>query len=90
MTGLAGGRLLMSIHPTWQKALLEGQVARERLIDEPIPSSVLDKLLRVPDFARAYEPAGLSEKEMVSYGLTQRTLAQFIDGGWKLLEQFQP
>jgi transaldolase len=90
MTGLAGGRLLMSIHPTWQKALLEGQVAREKQIDEPIPAPVLQKLLRVPDFARAYEPAGLSEKEMISYGLTQRTLAQFTDGGWKLLEQFQP
>jgi transaldolase len=51
MTGLAGGRLLMSIHPTQQKNLLEGSVAREKRIDEPIPSSVLEKLRRVPDSA---------------------------------------
>jgi transaldolase len=89
MTGLAGGNLIMSIHPTCQKSLLAGPAVREKLIDEPIPSAVQEKLLSVPEFMRAFEPNGLSEKEMISFGLTQRTLAQFTDGGWKLLEQFQ-
>ena len=43
-----------------------------------------------PSSSRAYGPEGLSEKEMVSYGVTQRTLSQFIESGWKLLEQFTP
>jgi hypothetical protein len=43
----------------------------------------------MPEFVKAYTPQGLSEKEMVTFGLTQRTLAQFIETGWKLLEQFQ-
>jgi transaldolase len=90
MTNLAGGNLIMSIHPTWQKALLAGPVDRGRHIDEPIPASVQAKLDRVNEFVRAYEPDGLSEHEMVSYGVTQRTLSQFVESGWKLLEQFSP
>ena len=75
--------------PTYQKSLLEGPCREER-IDEPIPAAIQAKLERVPEFVRAYEPKGLSEKEMVSYGVTQRTLSQFIESGWKLLEQFTP
>jgi transaldolase len=89
MTGLAGGNLIMSIHPTYQKSLLAGPVVREKLIDEQIPAAIQKKLERMPEFVKAYTPQGLSEKEMVTFGLTQRTLAQFIETGWKLLEQFQ-
>jgi transaldolase len=90
MTGLAGGDLVMSIHPTYQKTLLEGPAERALGIDEPIPAAIQAKLERVPEFVRAFEPDGLSGKEMVSYGVTQRTLSQFIESGWKLLEQFTP
>lgn len=90
MTGLAGGGLVMSIHPAWQKALLEPGVERAPRIDEPVPDAVIAKLARVPEFRRAYEPDGLAEDEMLSYGVTQRTVSQFIESGWKLLEQFRP
>jgi transaldolase len=90
MTNLAGGGLVMSIHPTCQAALLEGSVQRALRVDEPVPAGVLANLERVPEFAKAYEPEGLSEKQMVSYGVTQRTVSQFIESGWKLLEQFAP
>jgi transaldolase len=89
MTGLAGGDLVMSIHPTYQKSLLEEPVERVEKIDEPIPPAVQEKLYRVPEFRKAYDPQGLSEKEMVAFGVTQRTLAQFVETGWKPLEQFQ-
>ena len=89
VTGLAGGKLVMSIHPTYQKSLQAGPVVFERLISEQIPTAVQDKLNRLPEFARAYEPQGLSDKEMITFGPTQRTLAQFTEAGWKLLEQFQ-
>jgi transaldolase len=90
MTGLAGGSLTMSIHPAWQKGLLASPVAREEHIDEPVPAAVEAKLERIAEFRRAYEPDGLSEQEMVGYGLTQRTLSQFVESGWKQLEQFAP
>jgi transaldolase len=90
MSGLAGGDLVMSIHPTYQKTLLEGPAERALHIDEPIPPAIQARLDRVSEFVRAYEPDGLSDKELVSYGVTQRTLSQFIESGWKLLEQFTP
>jgi transaldolase len=90
MTDLAGGDLVMSIHPTYQKTLLEGPAQRALHIDEPVPAAILAKLQRVPEFVRAYEPDGLSEKEMLTYGVTQRTISQFIESGWKPLEQFTP
>jgi len=90
MTNLAGAGLVMSIHPTYQNALLEDGVERVQRIDEPVPAPILAKLERVPEFVKAYEPDGLCGKDMVSYGVTQRTLSQFIESGWKQLEQFAP
>jgi len=29
-------------------------------------------------------------EEFVSFGVTQRTLGQFYDAGWKLMETFKP
>ena len=89
MTGLAGGELTMSIHPTYQKTLLEEPVERVERIDEAIPAAVLEKLCGVPEFRKAYDRDGLSEKELVTFGVTQRTLASFTETGWKPLEQFQ-
>jgi len=89
LAGLAGGDLVMSIHPTYQKSLLEEPVERVEKIDEPIPPAVQEKLYRVPEFRKAYDPQGLSKKEMVAFGVTPRTLAQFVETGWKPLEQFQ-
>ena len=89
MIGLAGGNLIMSIHPTYQKSLQLGPVVFEKQIAEPVPQAILEKLNRVPEFMRAYSPQGLSEKEMITFGPTQRTLSQFIDSGWKSLQEFQ-
>jgi transaldolase len=88
MTELAGGKLIMSIAPAYQKSLLAGPVALEERIDEQIPSAVASKLRLQPEFNKAFGPDGMSEKELISFGPTQRTLSQFVESGWKLLEQF--
>jgi transaldolase len=89
MTGLAGGALTMSIHPSIQKTLLEEKAERTEGIDVPIPPAVQEKLYRSPEFRKAFEKDGLSEKELISFGVTQKTLAQFTETGWRPLEQFQ-
>jgi hypothetical protein len=43
----------------------------------------------MPEFVRAYEPDGMQSEEFVSFGATQRTLAQFCDVGWRLLENIK-
>jgi transaldolase len=89
ITELAGGKLVVSVHPTWQRSLLCGAVALEERIEREVPRDVVEKLERHPEFAKAYGVEGLSENELLTFGLTQRTLSQFIESGWKLLEQFR-
>jgi transaldolase len=89
MTELAGADLIMSIHPKYQASLLDGTVARKPGIDNPIPAHVQGKLMRLPEFRKGFERDGMQENELIAFGLTQRTLAQFTDTGWRLLELFQ-
>ena len=53
-----------------------------------IRDSVVERLEKIPDFVRAYEPDGLSPEEFMTFGLTQRTLSQFSEVGWKPLETY--
>lgn len=89
MTELAGAELAMSIHPSIQAQLLAPGVPREERIHRPIAADVIQRLQTIPDFVRAYEPDGMKEEEFITYGVTQRTLSQFIEAGWALLESFK-
>jgi transaldolase len=88
MSGLAGGRLVMSVHPKIQALLSGPGVARENGIDQEIDARVIRDLRQIPDFARAYEPDGMKPEEFISFGLTQRTISSFIEAGWGMLESF--
>jgi transaldolase len=88
MTELAGARLLMSIHPQYQVLLLKPGVPREERIDRPVAPEAIDRLRQMPEFVRAYEPDGMAPEEFVAYGVTQRTLSQFNEAGWALLQSF--
>jgi len=86
MTELAGAEMVMSIAPNIQAKLLEPGVPREHRIDRPVPADVLRRLQTIPEFVRAYEPDGMAPEEFITFGPTQRTLAQFTDAGWLLIE----
>jgi transaldolase len=85
LTELAGADLLMSIHPAYQEVLVSQDFAHELRIDRPIPEDVVRRLEQIPDFARAYDPDGMMPSEFLGFGLSQRTLGQFIES-WKQLE----
>jgi transaldolase len=85
MTELAGARLIMSIHPRYQALLLEPGVPREQRIDRPVDPRKIARLQGVPEFVRAYEPAGMRPEDFITYGVTQRTLTQFSHAGWLML-----
>jgi transaldolase len=89
MTELAGAEVIMSIFPSVQEMLLTGDLPREERIDQEIPADVIERLSQIPDFVRAYEPDGMKPTEFVTYGVTQRTLSQFIEAGWRLMENFK-
>jgi transaldolase len=86
MTELAGADLLMSIHPTYQEILVSQEYPRVTRIDCAVPLDVIERLQQIPDFVRAYEPAGMPPSDFAAFGLTQRTLSQFTEIGWKPLE----
>ncbi len=88
MTELAGGDLIMSVHPKNQGQLLQPGVPLEMRIDNPVPPAVIDRLCTLREFVRAFEPDGMAPVDFVSYGVTQRTLSQFVEAGWTLLETF--
>ena len=89
MTELAGAELIMSIAPPYQEILLSEHLPCEERIDLEIPSDVLERLSTLPEFMRAYEPHGMTPQEFITYGVTQKTLSQFYEIGWKRLENFQ-
>lgn len=84
--GLAGGKLILSVHPKIQSILRQSDVSREPGIDAPIPAEVIRRLMTLPEFVRAYEPEGMAPEEFFTFGLTQRTLTQFSEAGWSLLK----
>ncbi len=86
MTELAGAEMVMSIAPGIQAKLLEPGLPRECRIDEPIAPDVLRRLRSLPEFVKAYEPEGMAPEDFIAFGPTQRTLAQFTDAGWLLIE----
>ena len=86
MTELAGATMVMSIAPNVQAQLLEPGVPRECRIGNPVSADAIQRLRTIPDFVKAYEPEGMAPEEFLTYGLTQRTLTQFSEAGWNLLE----
>jgi transaldolase len=86
LTELAGADAVMSIHPNYQRPFVTEDFPREARIDKPIEDETLGRLHELPDFVRAYEVDGLTPSEFVSFGATQRTLSQFVESGWKELE----
>ena len=88
MTELAGAEIIMSIAPPYQEMLLSEELPNAERIEAEIDSEVIERLSTLPEFVRAYEPDGMKPEEFIGYGVTQKTLAQFYEGGWKLLENF--
>ncbi len=84
---LAGADLILSVHPSWQKVFLKSDIPFEERIDREIEDSVIERLMEVPEFVRAYEQEGMAPQDFISYGAVQKTLTQFIEAGWRVLEE---
>ena len=90
MTPLAGAELIMSIHPRQQEMLLAPEVPRDAAgIETPLDARRIGRLSKMPEFLRAYEPEGMKPEEFITFGVTQRTLAEFAYNGYRLLETLE-
>jgi transaldolase len=89
VTEISGGLFEMTIHPKIQDLLIEadrkGEIKREKRIGAPVDDAAVERVARaLPEFARAYEPEGLSIDEFDAYGGVTMTLNGF-DKGWQQL-----
>jgi len=87
-TSLSGAEMSMSISENIQKSLREEPEPFVEHISDPVSADVINRLVRIPEFVRAYEPDGLKPEEFISYGLSQRTLSQFVDAGWAPIREY--
>jgi len=86
LTELAGADRLMSIHPSSQEVFVSQDHPHEERIDVPVSGDVIERLCQMPEFVRSYEPDGMAPNDFIGFGATQRTLSQFSEVGWKLME----
>jgi transaldolase len=76
---LIGGDIVLTIPYKWQRLFNASDIEVRERFDEPVPEAAVAELAaKVPDFARAYEPDGLSVDEFDDFGATRRTLRGFI------------
>jgi transaldolase len=89
LTELAGADLIMSIAPGFQEVFVTGDLPREERIAQPVAADVIERLSQMPEFVRSYEPDGMTPAEFMAFGACQRTLSQFCEVGWKLMENYR-
>jgi transaldolase len=78
-TELVGGDVILTITHQWQVRFNASGIEPRARIDVPVDPAIVAELTeRIPDFARAYEPDGLSPAEFDGYGATVRTLRGFV------------
>ena len=85
---LAGADVTFSITTRVQDMILEADPPREVRIDKPVDPVIMEKLLKIPEFVRAYEPDGLKKEDYITFGVMQKLLSQFMETGWAPLETY--
>ena len=75
---LVGGDLVISPPFKWQRIINASGYRVEPRIDEPVAPRIMETLLSIPEFVRAYEPDGMTPEEFDTYGATVRTLRGFL------------
>jgi transaldolase len=89
LTELAGAELVMSIAPGPQEWFVAQDHPREERIEREVPPDVVERLSSMPEFVKAYQPDGMKPADFMTFGPTQRTISQFIEAGWRLLENLK-
>lgn len=73
-----GGDVVISPPYSWQLRFNASDIAVIHRIDKPVDPGIVEQLLRLADFRRAYAENGMTVDEFDAFGATVRTLRQFI------------
>ncbi len=85
---LAGAKLIFSLAPQIA-GLIPPDAPRVERVDEPADAAAVERLLKMPEFRKAYEEDGMSPDEFITYGAVNRTIDQYVNDGWNLLTAYQ-
>jgi transaldolase len=69
----------MSIHPKIQKLLIELEGPFSEGYEKEVPADVISRLMTVREFVKAYELDGMLPEKFITFGVVQKTLAQFTE-----------
>lgn len=76
--------MIFSIAPKIVKMLPSDTKCEER-IDVPVAQDVIDRLMTMPEFRKAYLEDGMTREQFITFGSANRTTDQFINDGWNPL-----
>jgi transaldolase len=68
-----------------QEELLALQGPFEQEIDRPVDEAVIERLMKLAEFRKAYDENGMQVEDFITFGSTNRTIDQFINDGWNPL-----
>ncbi len=77
-TELSGGEVVLSPPFAWQQRFEASGIEPVDKINEPVDPKIIQALLTMPEFRKAYEVDGMTPAEFDSYGATRKTLRQFL------------
>ena len=84
---MAGARMIFSIAPKIADLVAKDAPQEER-VNIPVDQAVIDRLMTMPEFRKAYLEDGMTKDEFMAYGATNRTIDQFINDGWNMLTAY--
>jgi transaldolase len=85
-TALVGGDLLATIPADFQKKINGSSVEIKNQIDIPVDPKIIEQLLTIPEFVKAYNVDGMTVEEFDHYGALLDTLTQFYQGYDQLVQ----
>lgn len=87
ITEMAGAKAVFTI-PTAVAEWIPVDAPKEERVNEPVPGEVIERLLKLPEFQKAWFADGMKQSEFITYGAYNRTIDQLINDGWNLLVNY--
>ena len=73
-----GGDIVVSPPFKWAKLINDSGYKMQQRMDIPVRDDIMETLLSIPEFVRAYEPDGMTPLEFDTFGATAKTLRGFL------------
>lgn len=84
-----GGKISMTIAHKWQVKLNNSSVEVVERINNEVDKDILEQLIKIDEFRKAYDVDAIKEEEFKNYGAFKTTINQFLSGYDELIKQIR-